>query len=96
MFGDEPNSGYPVRRAVQPVDEHNDVVEDAVRRDARAAHFAVHDGLDYLVTQVAPIRLSDAQRRAEDARLVAAPWMLRIEGISDELLGRDDRLSGTR
>jgi hypothetical protein len=65
-------------------------------RDARPAYVGVDHCVQELVMQLPPVGLADGQHRGEDPRLVSSPWMFGIEGVADELVRRDDRLTRSR
>jgi len=93
---DQPDRGHSLRRAVQAVDEHHEVVEDAMGCDPGAPYVGVHDGFEDLIAQVLPVGLADAKGRGEDSGLVPASRMIRVERIRDQLLRRDDGITRSR
>jgi len=82
--------------AVEAIHFDDQVIEDSERCDPSCTYRRVENAGLKLLLEEAPIFLFDGQCRREDASLVASAWVIRIEYVPDELLGRDDGARGAR
>ena len=78
---DDPSGDDWMGGSVEPIDGDHDLVDDSEGCDTRAANGRRVDRFGDLIAQVAPVARGDGQRRGEDASLVLAALVRRVQGV---------------